>query len=81
MGEIIPDDYKSYYLKGHNGILIILPIKELGAAGYGENWEGRKEKSPFLLEKSLRNLEKNKRKKVSDTQGFEQQNHLDLKCS
>ena len=34
------------------------------------------------FEKFLRNLKKNKEKKrVSDTKGFKQQNHLDLKCS
>jgi hypothetical protein len=32
--------------------------------------------------KILKNLEKNKEKKrVTDTKGFKQQNHLDLKCS
>jgi hypothetical protein len=51
----------------------------LGAADNEEDWEGRKEKTLFLLEKSLRNLQENKeRKRVSDTKGFRQQNHLDF---
>jgi hypothetical protein len=30
MGEIIPDNYKSYYVKGHSGNLIIFANKGLG---------------------------------------------------
>jgi hypothetical protein len=56
--------------------------KRLWCIRNGEDWEGREEKTPFSLEKSLKNLEKNmKKKRVSDTKGFGQQNHVDLKCS
>jgi hypothetical protein len=69
--------------------LIIFSYKRLGCSRPWVGLRGKRGKTLFLsnkkylrFEKFLRNLEKNKEKKrVSDTKGFKQQNHLDLKCS
>jgi len=36
MGKIIPDNYKTYYLKGHIGIWQIVAYIRLVVAGHGE---------------------------------------------